>query len=1423
MRFPHRRRLTILCLLSVLVVAGVLCSSAIVRSGYTRGATPASKRVALKKFQTPTATPTPVASPRPNATPFPTPSAPSAPVSQKKSQQTARATGDMSALSVSGSLAGRLLTPSTPSSVNLSARGPADWSHWATSTPASFDHKSGVSQQISNYTLIGTATPSRLADNPTTFSWTDGTPTASATNTPTGIFVSGSGNGFELTVPADESLKTLKLYTGLWASQARLEATLSDGSAPAFVDTSLRNTGGTSNGVYTLTFNAASAGQTLNIKYTVFTDYNAPYGNVTLEAAALVYGEDPNVAPAISIASPGDGATVSASSINLNTNAFDPDGSISKVEFYANAAYIGAGTLTGSDQYNFTWSNAFPGSYSLTAVATDNEGVATTSLPTQITVLGLGSGGSLSGRMLLPPSPNTTNLTTKGTLDWAHWAISSPSSFTHKNAVTPQISNYTRIGTTNADWYANNTSTYSWTDGTPTASATNTALGLFIIGAGNGFELNVPADTTPRTLKLFVGYYAAITRLEATLSDGSAPAFVDTSLGNFSQSGEGTVALTYSAASAGQTLKIRYTVLTESCAQCGNVALKAATLVSGGDPNAQPTVSITSPANNSINIAPANMAISAAAADSNGSINKVEFFQNGVKMGEATTSPYSITWTSSATGVYTLTAVATDNEGARTTSAPVQVQVHAAPLVAAGPDQTITVPASASLYGSVSDDGLPNPPATTTINWSKVSGPGTVTFGNTNAAHTTAAFSSDGTYVLRLTANDGASSVSDDVVITAVSGSVSLKQNPTADAHVRDGANASTNYGSIATLEALNSSTSGETRDAYFKYDVSSVGNVTSAKLRVFAALSVAGSVSTSVYPVSDNTWSETALNWNNKPARGATALNTQTINGTTFGWYEFDVTSFVAGEKAAGRETISLALHNPSVTTPYIKINSREAATNKPELVLVTSETAFVTGKTTGTLRNNLTAFAGMKFTTGSMPVTVTSLGRIFVTGNSGTHAVKLVKASDGTDVAGGSISLVMSAGSATNGFKYAPLAAPLTLAANTSYYLVSQETSGGDQWYDSNTTLTTSPVAVVNSAVSRPSTTWVVAGAANNSFVPVDFKYVVLNPPASATYHLHNDATGSYQLKTLNPDKTSLLIQTANLKSVATGEYLIKQFDSAVGDPNRSGVIPAGSTIAFTMWMKKTGTGGVMLPLVKFYTGNTAPQTLLCSATNTVTPLTTTLNKYALTCQTGSNIVVTPAHRFYLWVGVNLTGASSTNVNGELDIEGTLGGNYDSQVVTPLPFEPTISNISPSAGAVGASVTITGTNFGTTQGSSTLTFNDVPATISSWGPDSITTQVPVGANTGQVVVTVNGVASNPVPFIVRNNDDTDGDGLPDWWELLYFGNLNQDPSGDGDGDGLTNQQEYRQGRNPIKGAVLDLNGLINLRVFTPLAPAQP
>src|SRR5207237_2636028 len=84
--------------------------------------------------------------------------------------------------------------------------------------------------------------------------------------------------------------------------------------------------------------------------------------------------------------------------------------------------------------------------------------------------------------------------------------------------------------------------------------------------------------------------------------------------------------------------------------------------------------------------------------------------------------------TFSAAGAYTLRLTAREGELSASDDAVVTVTPpNQPPTVNAGPDQTITLPNSANLSGSVSDDGLPVG-ISVTITWSKVSGPGSVAF-----------------------------------------------------------------------------------------------------------------------------------------------------------------------------------------------------------------------------------------------------------------------------------------------------------------------------------------------------------------------------------------------------------------------------------------------------------------------------------------------------------------------------------------------------------------------------------------------------------------------------------------------------------------------------------------------------------------------
>ncbi|KRG82995.1 chitinase [Stenotrophomonas daejeonensis] len=95
-----------------------------------------------------------------------------------------------------------------------------------------------------------------------------------------------------------------------------------------------------------------------------------------------------------------------------------------------------------------------------------------------------------------------------------------------------------------------------------------------------------------------------------------------------------------------------------------------------GGQNQAPSVALTAPSNGASFNAGSNITVSANATDSDGQVTRVEFFRGGTSIGVDTTPPFSVGWNNAAVGNYTLTAVATDNNGASTTSAAVNITVN---------------------------------------------------------------------------------------------------------------------------------------------------------------------------------------------------------------------------------------------------------------------------------------------------------------------------------------------------------------------------------------------------------------------------------------------------------------------------------------------------------------------------------------------------------------------------------------------------------------------------------------------------------------------------------------------------------------------------------------------------------------------------
>src|ERR1043166_7861929 len=131
--------------------------------------------------------------------------------------------------------------------------------------------------------------------------------------------------------------------------------------------------------------------------------------------------------------------------------------------------------------------------------------------------------------------------------------------------------------------------------------------------------------------------------------------------------------------------------------------------------NSLPLVQITSPTNNGYFLAPPSITLSANASDPDGSVTNVDFYVDGVKIGQTATIPYDFSWASPPIGVHTLQAVATDDQGASTASTNITITVYdslGTPLaqitsptngaVLQGPTN-LTIAASASAPGGVTN------------------------------------------------------------------------------------------------------------------------------------------------------------------------------------------------------------------------------------------------------------------------------------------------------------------------------------------------------------------------------------------------------------------------------------------------------------------------------------------------------------------------------------------------------------------------------------------------------------------------------------------------------------------------------------------------------------------------------------------------
>ena len=367
-------------------------------------------------------------------------------------------------------------------------------------------------------------------------------------------------------------------------------------------------------------------------------------GRLNVFTAALASGG--NIPPSVALTSPAAGSVfTSPAAITVAAAASDLDGSVAQVEFFANGTSIGVDTTS---PYSVSWANAPAGQHSLTAVARDDENAATTSSPVAIIV----AVASQASAVFFGLDTSTQGNWVGKYGDHGYNVIEDAVSY-------PSYALVTASGHTD----------HTWSSTTSDVRALQRASGGGRIAAtwyGQTFSIDVHLiDGVAHNLALYGLDWDRIERSQRIdVRDADTSALLDSR--TISSFGGGH----YLVWTVTGRVRIEITRLSGANAVVSGLFFGPVT-------NHPPSVSLSSPAENTTFTAPATMTLAASATDADGTITQVEFFASGTSLGVDTTSPYGLTRTDLPAGVYTLTAVATDDDGDTATSSPVSVVVAA--------------------------------------------------------------------------------------------------------------------------------------------------------------------------------------------------------------------------------------------------------------------------------------------------------------------------------------------------------------------------------------------------------------------------------------------------------------------------------------------------------------------------------------------------------------------------------------------------------------------------------------------------------------------------------------------------------------------------------------------------------------------------
>ena len=153
--------------------------------------------------------------------------------------------------------------PTTP--VDLTGEGTLDWAHWGFGGDRLMNHRTDSTVGlISSLTNVKNGVYGNEASG-IAYMWKDGTPTVACVGSNSGVRIVDVGNGASFTVPADPTIRTVRLYLSGHHAVASVRAHLSDSSAPDWQDGSWFPQGDDFTAVYVMTYASTKPGQTLTV------------------------------------------------------------------------------------------------------------------------------------------------------------------------------------------------------------------------------------------------------------------------------------------------------------------------------------------------------------------------------------------------------------------------------------------------------------------------------------------------------------------------------------------------------------------------------------------------------------------------------------------------------------------------------------------------------------------------------------------------------------------------------------------------------------------------------------------------------------------------------------------------------------------------------------------------------------------------------------------------------------------------------------------------------------------------------------------------------------------------------------------------------------------------------------------------------